>query len=277
MDFKLILAAIHKHAPSFKPYSAIILGSGLGDVVEVLTDQIIIPYSSIPGFPISTVQGQQGRMVLGLLNGKPAVCLQGRPHRYEGDQDKAFVLLIRTLKCLGCEELLVTNAAGSLREHVLPGRLMLITDHINFQLVNPLIGPNQDEFGPRFFAMDPAYDPILNNRLRRAAQHSGIALAEGIYLAVMGPNYETPAEIRAFRILGADAVAMSLVPEVLVARHCGLRVAGISVISNLAAGLSSHPANHEEVLAVGAVAAQQLKKLILSFAKEGDVGESIRK
>lgn len=262
------LDVIKQYAPDFKPRLGLILGSGLGGVADIIEDAIAIPYGAIPGFAVSTVAGHAGRLLLGFLQGIPVACLQGRAHRYEGAHDAQIRTMVRTLKMLGCEELIITNAAGSLHPEVGEGSLMLITDHINFQTSTPLTGPNDEEFGPRFFPLDPAYDPQMCEGIRRAAKALDIALTEGVYLAVLGPNYETPAEIRAFRILGADAVGMSTVPEVIVARHCGLRVAAISSITNMAAGLSKEAANHEEVLHFGALAAKNLTRLIIAYVQE---------
>lgn len=265
-DLTQTLAAIQNRAPGFIPQLGLVLGSGLGDVADAIQNPIIIPYNEIPGFAVCTVAGHANRLILGTLSGVPIACLQGRAHRYEGDNDVYIRTMIRTLKKLGCQELLLTNAAGSLHATMAPGHLMLITDHINMQMGNPLLGANHEEFGPRFFPLDPAYDPVMRARLKMSAQEVGIALAEGVYIALQGPNYETPAEIRAFRILGADAVGMSTVPEVLVANHCGLKVAAISTITNLAAGLSHEAANHEEVLHFGALAAKNVSRLISTYA-----------
>jgi xanthosine phosphorylase len=256
---------IHNRAPGFKPKIGIILGSGLGSFANEIQNPIIIPYPELRGFPISTVPGHAGRLVLGYLNGLPIACLQGRVHAYEGATAEDFKVFIRTLKLIGCEVLLITNASGSLRVDVKPGELMLINDHIILSPRNPLLGPNDEEFGPRFFPMDDAYDPALRKRFQQVAQQINIKLAEGVYCGVLGPNYETPAEIRAFRTLGGDAVGMSTVPEVLVARHCGLRVAVIAAISNFAAGMSDEELTHENVLITGKQAAQDLSRLLLAF------------
>jgi xanthosine phosphorylase len=239
---------ISSKRPDFKPKIGIILGSGLAGFADKLRDPIFISYRDLPGFPISSVAGHPGQLVLGHLNEVPVVCCQGRVHAYEGMQGKDFKLFIRTLKCLGCETLLMTNATGSLQKDFQPGQLVLISDHINFHPNNPLVGPNEDEFGPRFSSMDEAYDKKLRTILQHTAKQLNISLPEGIYLSVLGPSFETPAEIRAFRHLGADVIGMSTVPEVIVARHCGLKVAAISVVTNLAAGLSEEPITHEGTL-----------------------------
>lgn len=258
-------AIIAKRAPGFKPKVGLILGSGLGELAECIQQSIHIPYTELQGFPISTVPGHAGRLVLGKLGGLPVACLQGRVHAYEGATAADFKVFIRTLYLMGCDILLITNAAGSLRTDIKPGQLMLINDHINFHPGNPLMGPNDEDFGPRFFAMDDAYDKKLQERLHGAAKKLNISLNEGVYICVAGPNFETPAEIRAFRVWGADAVGMSTVPEVLVARHCGMRVAAISVITNLAAGMSQEKLTHEHTLQYGKLAATDLSRLLMAF------------
>jgi xanthosine phosphorylase len=204
--------------------------------------------------------------VLGTLGGLPVACLQGRAHVYEGVDPAALALPVRTLRAAGAELLVVTNAAGSLRPEAGPGRLMPIADHINLLGVNPLTGPNDDALGPRFPSLRDAYDPELRTLLRAAALDAGVEPApEGVYLATAGPSFETPAEIRAFRTLGADAVGMSTVPEVIAARHCGLRVAAISVLTNLAEGLAGGPLSHEETLRLAGAAAGDLRRVLTRF------------
>jgi len=256
---------IHSACNNFKPKFGLILGSGLGSLAELIENPSVISYGDLPGFPISTVAGHAGQMVLGYLQGVPVVCLQGRAHWYEGVESEKVKTLVRTIKLLGAENLMLTNAAGSLRMDVGPGRLMLITDHINLQGKNPLIGPNDEEFGPRFFAMDDAYNPELRKRLVQVAAENKIDLAQGIYIGVLGPCFETPAEIRAFKTLGADAVGMSTVPEVIVARHCGLKVATISAITNYAAGMSEEEITHEGTLHYGKIAARDMSRLLVRF------------
>lgn len=266
VDFspKQIAQSILKHRPKFQAKIGIILGSGLANIADKISDSISIPYSELPGFPVSHVIGHHGKIILGYLNKIPVVCCQGRVHPYEGMQGEDFKLFIRTLKCLGCHTLIMTNAVGSLNKNVGPGQLMLISDHINLQSMNPLTGPNDEEFGPRFFAMNDAYDLQLRHILKQTAEKLAISLNEGIYVSVLGPNFETPAEIRAFRKLGADVVGMSTVPEVIVARHCGLKVAVISVITNLAAGLSDEAITHEGTMHFGEKASQNLGQLLES-------------
>ena len=250
----------------FRPRVALVLGSGLGAVADRIEQPTRISYADLPGFPVPTVAGHAGSMVLGRLGGVDVVCLNGRVHAYEGGDGAARLkTLVRTVKQLGVEALVLTNAAGSMRAEVGPGSLVLIRDHINMQGFNPLQGPNDEAWGPRFFSMRDAYDPALATRFQQAAVTAGVPLPEGVYLAYPGPNFETPAEIRAFRTLGADLVGMSTVPEVLVARHCGLKVAALSAVTNLAEGMTDDTPSHDETLAQGATIAISLEKLILAF------------
>lgn len=259
------LARIRELAPHTKPRIGIVLGSGLGSFADELTETIVIPYQELPGFPHTSVLGHKGNMVFGKLHGVEVVCLQGRAHAYEGDNAHEVRTYVRTLKLLGCDYFIATNASGSLREDVGPGELMLITDHINMQPGNPLVGPNDDEFGPRFYPLDKAYCPELRDKLMQIALEQNINLNTGVYISVLGPHFETAAEIRAFRILGADAVGMSTVPEVLVANHCGMKVGVIATITNYATGLAQSSHSHEAVLMTAEQAAQKLKKLIEAF------------
>lgn len=262
-DISNIVKYIQKQKPNFTPRVGMILGSGLGSVGNEIKDSVKLPFSSIPGFPQSSVAGHKGQLILGTLGSTAVACMQGRIHGYEGTEGTAYKLFIRTLKLLGCEILFVTNAAGSLHEKVGPGELMLISDHINMNHRNPLIGPNNDEFGDRFHAMTDAYDSILRKRIHNIAKKIHIPLTEGVYISVTGPSFETPAEIRAYRVLGADAVGMSTVPEVIIARHCGLRVAAISSITNLAAGMADETLSHEGTLHYGQIAAKNLSRLLI--------------
>lgn len=257
--------AIAARAPGFRPRIALILGSGLGSLADAIADPVVIPYADLPGFHVSTVAGHAGRLVLGELAGVPVACLQGRAHVYEGVEPAALRAPIRALRAAGAEALVITSASGSLRPEVGPGRLLLVEDHINLMGVNPLLGPNDDEIGPRFPSMRDAYDPGLRAALRAAAQELDIPVTEGVYLAVAGPTFETPAEIRAFRRLGADAVGMSMVPEAIVARHCGLKVAGIATITNLAEGMSADTLSHEQTLRSAERAAGDVRRLVEGF------------
>ena len=256
---------IRARKPSFTPRIAMILGSGLGVLAEQMTDAVSISYSELPGFPISTVHGHAGELVLGTLAGVPVVCMKGRGHFYEGYGANVMTSAVRTFKLLGCELLLVTNAAGSLRPEVDAGSLVALTDHINFLPGTPLVGPNDDRFGPRFFSMANAYDFDIRALVKSTAQEKGITLHEGVFLSCPGPNFETPAEIRAFKTLGADVVGMSVVPEVISARHCGLKVTGVSVITNLAEGMSPFALSHDQTLKYAAIGAKDLVTLILAF------------
>ncbi len=264
----LAAAKIKERLPSFKPRIGIVLGSGLGSFADELDDAVSISYDQLPGFPKITVHGHGGNIVLGHHSGVGVVCLQGRAHTYEGANHDTVKTYVRTLKLLGCDYFLATNASGSLREDVGPGSLMLITDHINLQPGNPLVGPNDDEFGPRFLPLDNAYDLGMREQLLLIAHQKNISLNQGVYLSVLGPNYETAAEIRAFRILGADAVGMSTVPEVLVANHCGMRVAVIATITNYATGLAHTSHCHEAVVSVATQAAEKLNRLVKQFVTE---------
>ena len=255
-------------APDFQPRIGLILGSGLGALADALEDAVAVAYGDLPGFPRPTVEGHDGRLVLGRLEGLPVACLQGRVHLYEGVPASAVNVPVRTLKALGCEILVLTNAAGSLRAEIGAGRVALIADHINLQGQNPLVGANGDAIGPRFPDLSEVYDPALREQLARIAKGLGVDLASGVYLAVLGPSFETPAEIRAFRALGADLVGMSTVPEAISARHAGLRVAGLSVVTNLAAGLAAGPLSHEETLGQASAAAAKLAKVLRAFCRE---------
>lgn len=225
----------------------VILGSGLGDYAEALKDVVKLPYSEIPGFPRSTVAGHAGMWCCGTLYGKRVVMMQGRFHYYEGYSMKDVTLPVRVMQKIGVKTLIVTNAAGGVNLGYHPGELMVIGDMFSMTAQNPLIGPNLDAFGPRFPDMSCAFDKELRALAHECANEQGFALREGVYAQMTGPTYETPAEIRMLRTLGADAVGMSTVPEVIVARHGGMRVLGISCITNMAAGILDQPLNHAEV------------------------------
>lgn len=244
------------------PQVAFVLGSGLNDVSEMMEDVTIISYNDIPGFVQSTVAGHAGQMIFGTIAGKSCVMLCGRFHHYEGYNAQEITQPVRTLKEIGVSKLILTNAAGGVNKSFHPGDLMVITDHINFANVNPCIGPNDDAWGPRFFDMSDAYAKVLRDVIHTAARESGIPMKDGVYVMATGPNYETPAEIRAFRILGGDAVGMSTVPTVIEANHIGMQVAGISCITNMAAGVLDQPINHEEVMEIGASVNGRMKKLV---------------
>jgi xanthosine phosphorylase len=256
---------IRARKPGFTPRVALILGSGLGVLAEQMTDAVSISYADLPGFPISTVHGHAGELVLGTLAGVPVACMKGRGHFYEGYGPGVMTSAVRTFKLLGCEMLFVTNAAGSLRPEVDAGSVVVLTDHINLLPGSPMAGPNDDRFGPRFFSMANAYDAELRALVKTVAKDKDITVHEGVYLSCPGPHFETPAEIRAFKTMGADVVGMSVVPEVIAARHCGLKVAGVSAITNLAEGLTPFPLSHEQTLKYAAIAAKDLVTLIYTF------------
>lgn len=266
-DHRPAAAHLRDRLAGFSPRLGLVLGSGLGGLAELLAQPLSIDYAELPGFPRATVAGHHGRLVAGLLDGCPVLCLQGRLHHYEGHPGAALALPVRLLHAAGCRALLLTNAAGSLRPDMPPGSLMALSDHINWAGVNPLLGPNDDALGPRFFDMSRAYDPTLRERLHAAAARSGVSLREGVYVMYPGPNFETPAEIRALQRLGGDAVGMSTVPECLAANHCGLPVAAVSTITNYAAGLSAGTTelSHAETLAVGERTAERLAALVRAF------------
>jgi purine-nucleoside phosphorylase len=229
------------------PAVALVLGSGLGAFADTLENAVAIPYGEIPGFSTSTVQGHAGRLVVGFRHGLPVAAMQGRVHAYEGHQASEVVRPIRVLRRLGAHSAIITNASGSLHTQLQPGALMCINDHINLTGTNPLAGPNIDALGPRFPDMSAAYTPELRALAHEVASAQGIDLRDGVYVGVLGPSYETPAEIRAFRLMGGDTVGMSTVPEVIAARHAGMRILGIACVTNLGSGLGNAPLDHREV------------------------------
>lgn len=250
MDINKIIESVNyiNSKINIKPEIGVILGSGLGDMAESLSEKVVIEYSEVPNLPRSAVKGHKGQFVFGRLNDKNVVMMQGRFHYYEGHSMQDTVLPVYIMKSLGIEKLIVTNAAGGVNLEFKPGDLMIIRDHINYSFSNPLIGKNDEEIGPRFTDMTEAYDRKLISSARMVGEKLGITLQEGTYFMFSGPTYETPAEIKMARILGGDAVGMSTVPEVIAARHCGLKVLGISCITNMAAGILNQPLNHEEVI-----------------------------
>jgi purine-nucleoside phosphorylase len=250
----------------FQPRVGLVLGSGLGFFADTeLEDPVRVPYAALDSFPRSTVEGHAGCFVAGRVGPVPVLCMQGRFHYYEGYDLSAVTLPIRVMARLGVEVLLLTNAAGGIDPSFKPGDFMLIEDHINLIGANPLRGANDAAVGPRFPDMTTAWDASLRDHALSVARDEGIPLRRGVYLAVSGPSFETPAEIRAFRTLGADAVGMSTVPECIVARHAGLRVAGISCITNAAAGMGEEPLSHEEVSATAARVSEPFVRLLRAF------------
>jgi purine-nucleoside phosphorylase len=244
------------------PSTAIVLGSGLGDFAEVLKDPVVVPYADIPGWPASTVIGHAGRFVVGTHAGRRVAALSGRAHFYEGHDLRTVTFSTRVLGALGIRTLILTNAAGGINLAFKPGTLMAIDDHINLLGSNPLVGPNEDRFGTRFPDMTEVYSRRLRGIADEAARSQGLALAHGVYASVHGPSYETPAEIRYLRLIGADAVGMSTVPEAIVARHMGLDVLGISCITNPAAGVLPAPLVHEEVMGVAKRVKAEFSRLL---------------
>ena len=257
-----VAIADHIRAAVGEAEIGVILGSGLGDYVEALEDAKYIDYKDIPGFPQSTAPGHAGRWWTGTLHGKRVCMMQGRFHAYEGYTLEQVTLPVRVMKLLGVQTLLVTNAAGGVNLTFKPGTLMILNDCINFSGKNPLTGPNLDEFGPRFPDMSRAYDRDLQKLAVDTAEKLGIKLQQGVYCWFNGPCFESPAEIRMARIIGADAVGMSTVPETIVARHCGISVLGLSCITNMAAGILDQPLNHEEVMETGERVKDTFRKLV---------------
>lgn len=251
-----------------KPEIAIVLGSGLGTLTDALETKNELQYKEIPNFPQTTVEGHEGKLVWGKLSGKNVLMMKGRFHHYEGYEAWQLVFHIRVFKLLGIDDLLVTNAAGGINKAFKPGDLMLIKDHISFFAPSPLRGINEEQFGVRFPDMSEAYSKELVETAKKAAVMCSIDLKEGIYAFAQGPMYETPAEIRAFSMLGADAVGMSTVPEVITARHAGLKVMGISCITNMAAGVLDKPLNHNEVMETAKMAEAKFQTLVKSIIKE---------
>jgi len=258
-------AAIRARLGETFPKTAIVLGSGLGRFGDKLARATSMSYADIPGFSRSTVAGHHGNLMVGEIGGAPLAVMQGRIHAYEGHPPQAIAVPIRTLRKLGVERLVLTNASGGLKADMVAGTLMIVSDHINFSGINPLAGPNDESIGPRFLDMSSAYDPELRAMLADAAREAGVEVKSGVYLYTLGPNFETPAEVRMFAALGADAVGMSTVPECLAARHCGMKVAALSVVTNLAAGLSTSPLSHEETLAAAQNAYEKVERLLLAF------------
>lgn len=255
------VAWIRSRVGNFSPRLALILGSGMGQFVESLDLIHQIKFSEIPGWPPCLVKGHEGQLMFAQCNGVPILCLQGRHHYYEGKSHQQIRDCIKTLFGLGCKALLTTAAVGSMHAEWAPGRLGIVSDHLNFQFNNPLVG-NQDE--PRFVSLVDAYDPKIRGLIKQCAKDLAIELVEGVYVGTIGPSFETPSEIKAYKMLGGDFVGMSTIPEVIVARQCGMRVGSFVMISNFAAGLSDTPITHEEVLETGRQASGELSGLLVS-------------
>lgn len=260
------LACVRKKT-DFVPKAAIVLGSGLGDYAEAVRVEYELPYGEIDGFPVSTVPGHAGKFIFGFIDEIPVVCMKGRVHYYEGYPVSDVVLPTRLMKLMGAQILFLTNAAGGVNTSFHAGDLMLIRDHISVFAPNPLIGANIDELGVRFPDMSTIYDRKLQQLIRGTARENGIYLQEGVYAQLTGPSFESPAEIRMMRTLGCDAVGMSTVVEAIAANHMGMKVCGISCISNLAAGMTDNPLTHEEVQEAADMAAPNFKKLVTESVK----------
>ena len=255
------IAAIRERSP-LVPEVAVVAGSGLGRLGQMLGTPISIKTADLPGYPKSTVEGHSGRLLLGRLDGRPVVVLSGRVHAYEGYSLGETTIPVRVMARLGADTLVLTNSAGGIAEGFTPGDIMLIDDHLNLQIQSPLSGPNVGDWGPRFPDMTEVYDGDLRERCVEIAARRGVELRRGVYASLPGPQYETPAEVRMLRGLGADAVGMSTVPEAIVARHMQLRVLGLSLISNAAAGLGENPLSHDEVIEAGQAAGGTMAELI---------------
>lgn len=270
MDPKKVIEAVNyiKAQISFEPQVGMILGSGLGVLAEEVENPVVIPYSRIPNFPVSTVEGHAGQLVIGMMEGKQVLIMQGRFHYYEGYSMDELTLPVRAMKLLGIKTLIVTNAAGGVNENFHVGDLMFIRDHINMMGSNPLMGRNYEEFGPRFPDMTHAYSPELIERGEKVAEKLGIPVQKGVYVAMSGPSYETPAEIKAIRRWGGDAVGMSTVPEVVVGSHMNMQVLGISCITNMAAGVLPQPLRHEEVMETAEMTKPKFISLVRGILKE---------
>ena len=250
------------------PVLAIILGSGLGGLAARIENPLRLAYADLPGFPILTVAGHVGEILVGRLGGRKILAFKGRKHFYETDDAYPLKTMIRSIKVSGIKKLFISNAAGALNTSFRPGELMMITDHINYMGCNPLVGTNDDDFGPRFPPMGDAWNEDLRHLLKKSAQEQKINLHEGVYVAFRGPNFETPAEIRMAQKMGGDAVGMSSVPDCLIARHCGLDVVGCSMITNMGAGLSDEKLSHDHTLQNAAKGAADFEKLVAAFVEK---------
>ena len=262
-----LAAAVREHTP-LVPEVGIVLGSGLGGLADDLEDAVAIPFAELPGWPAATAPGHAGRLLLGGLGGRPVVMLQGRFHLYEGNDPGLVIQPVLLFGALGARIVVLTNAAGGLDPSFGPGTLMVMTDHINLTGRSPLIGPNADEMGPRFADLTDAWSPRLRRRLHAAAVAEGVDVREGVYVGLIGPTYETPAEVRMLAGLGGDAVGMSTVLECIAARWIGLEVCGVSLVTNAGAGYTGEPLSHEEVLESGAEAGPRLARVIRRFVAD---------
>ena len=270
MRYEMVLESADyiRQCTDFRPTLGIILGSGLGGLVDVMADKVIIPYADIPHFPQSTVPGHAGNLVIGRIGGQPVVAMQGRFHYYEGFSMDEVTYGVYVMKLLGCESLIVTNACGGVNRRLSPGDLMLITDYISFMAPNPLIGPNDERFGPRFPDMTEAYSRRLTAKAEATAAALGFGLQKGVYALFSGPCFETAAEIRAYAALGADVVGMSTVPETIVANYLGMEVLGISCITNMATGIAEKKHSHEAVMQIANESSAKLCALVQRIAED---------
>lgn len=266
------LEAAVRERSDLRPQVGLVLGSGLGGLAEALDEAVAIPFEALPGWPAATAPGHAGRLLLGRLEGVPVVLLQGRFHLYEGHDPGLVVQPVLLMGRLGARIVVLTNAAGGVNPAFGPGTLMVIADHLNLTGRNPLVGPNDEALGPRFPDLTDAWSPRLRRALHAAGEAEGVALVEGVYAGLLGPTYETPAEVRMLRALGADAVGMSTVLEAIAARWVGLEICGVSLVTNAAAGLSGAPLSHEEVLAAGAEAGPRLARVLRRFVRDLGAG-----
>ena len=267
-DYQRSADAIRAKIGSFQPQVAMILGSGLGYLGDIVENPIVVPYGEIPNFKVSTAPGHKGQLVFGTLEGKNVAVMQGRMHHYEGYSYEEVSYAVRVLRLLGCATLIVTNAAGCINKDWKAGDLMLIADHMKFFMESPLRGENLPEFGVRFPDASHLYTPALRDMARQTAAELGIGLREGVYMYFPGPQYETPAEIRAARVLGADAAGMSTAPEVITAGHCGMQVLGFTLLSNMAAGILDQPLSEQEVLDAAEAAREKFSRLVLACLRK---------
>jgi purine-nucleoside phosphorylase len=255
----------------FTPRLALVLGSGLGPIADTMDVQVKVPYSEIPGMPVSTVPGHQGQFLFGTIGGVPVVCMQGRLHYYEGYDVHDVVLPTRIMGCLGAKTLFLTNAAGGLDPELETPSLMVISDHIMFHFPNPLVGQNLDELGTRFPDMSAVYDPAIRTLLKKKGEAMGLPMSEGIYVQLTGPSFETPTEVRLLGRMGGSAVGMSTACEAVAARHMGMRVCGISCITNKGAGIAQHALTHQEVVEAGNLMGERFSALVTAVIPEIDV------
>ena len=270
-DYQKTAEALKERLNGFVPEWLLVLGSGLGSLADAVENPITVDYSELPNFPISTAPGHKGCFVAGMLAGKAVLAMQGRFHIYEGYSAEQAAMPVRVAKLLGVRGMVVTNASGGVNLNYNGGDLMLISDFIRLAFHNPLTGPNIPEFGERFCDMSKVFDNDYRDLAKKIAAKRGMVLREGVYMYATGPNYETPAEIRAFRTLGADAVGMSTMPECIVANHCGMRIFGVSLITNMAAGILDQPLTEKEVLDTAAASREKFAGLLLDFLKEAEL------